>query len=173
VRTIDAWVNADMPRNPAGWQKEVAASLFKKTADAVFRKFSAEELIDAMDAAEVEKAVLTLQADRPSSALLQYAERYPSRFAYSALVDPARGMTALRQLERVARNHDLRLARVIPSVHGVAPNDRMYYPLYAKCAELALPISINTGIPGPLLPGKCQDPMTPWLCSLGTRNSIS
>ena len=35
----------------------------------------------------------------------------------------------------------------------------MYYPVYAKCIELDLPIAINTGIPGPPMPGKCQDPM--------------
>ena len=35
----------------------------------------------------------------------------------------------------------------------------VYYPLYAKCIELDLPVSINTGIPGPPMPGECQDPM--------------
>jgi predicted TIM-barrel fold metal-dependent hydrolase len=39
------------------------------------------------------------------------------------------------------------------------PNDRAYYPVYTKCIELDLPIAINTGIPGPPMPGKCQDPM--------------
>ena len=31
--------------------------------------------------------------------------------------------------------------------------------MYAKCIELDLPCSINTGIPGPPAPGKVQDPI--------------
>jgi predicted TIM-barrel fold metal-dependent hydrolase len=41
----------------------------------------------------------------------------------------------------------------------VPPDDRMYYPLYAKCIELDLPVSINTGLPGPPIPGECQNPI--------------
>jgi predicted TIM-barrel fold metal-dependent hydrolase len=44
-------------------------------------------------------------------------------------------------------------------MYDLPPNDRAYYPLYAKCCELGLPITVNTGIPGPPLPGRCQDPM--------------
>ncbi len=36
---------------------------------------------------------------------------------------------------------------------------RLYYPIYAKCIELDLPISVNTGIPGPPMPGACQHPL--------------
>ena len=35
----------------------------------------------------------------------------------------------------------------------------MYYPLYTKCCELDLPLCINTGIPGPPIPGEAQHPM--------------
>ena len=159
MRVIDAWVNAAMPRTPAAWQVDVAENVFKRSVDSIFRTFSAEELIDQMDEAEVQLAVLTLQADRPSKAILGYAEKHPARFAYSVLVDPSRGMKAVRQLEALARSHDVKLARVIPCLHDAAPNDRMYYPLYAKCIELGLPISVNTGIPGPALPARHQDPI--------------
>jgi len=160
MRIIDAWVNADLPREPVVWQKEVAEKLFKKSVDFVFRKFFVEELINDMDDVCIEKAILTLHADRPSKSLLGYAEKHPDRFAFSAIVDPRRGMAAVRQLEAIVRSHDVRLARVIPSLCNAAPDDRIYYPIYAKCIDLGLPISINTGIPGPLLPGKCQDPMS-------------
>jgi uncharacterized protein len=160
MHIIDAWVNGEMPSTPAGWQKDVAERLFKRTAESIFRKFSAAELLASMDEAGVDKAILTLQADRPSKALLSYAEQHPGRFAFSVLVDPRRGMGGVRQLEAVVRAHDVRLARVIPSMCKLAPDDRCYYPLYAKCVELDLPISINTGIPGPLLPAKCQDPLS-------------
>jgi predicted TIM-barrel fold metal-dependent hydrolase len=159
MRILDAWVNAELPRVPAGWQKQVAESLFKKNADSIFRAFTVDELLQSMDEAGIHKAILTLHAAKPSKALLQYASRHPDRFAFSAIVDPTTGMTALRQLDAIVRSHDVRLARVIPSLHNAPPDDRLYYPLYAKCVDLRLPISINTGIPGPLLPGKCQHPM--------------
>jgi predicted TIM-barrel fold metal-dependent hydrolase len=42
---------------------------------------------------------------------------------------------------------------------GVPLDDRIYYPVYAKCSELGLPISVNTGIPGPPAPARTQDPL--------------
>ena len=39
------------------------------------------------------------------------------------------------------------------------PSDAVYYPLYAKCAELELPLCINTGLPGPPIPGEVQNPI--------------
>jgi hypothetical protein len=35
----------------------------------------------------------------------------------------------------------------------------MYFSIYAKCAELGIPISVNVGIPGPPVGGRCQDPV--------------
>ena len=39
------------------------------------------------------------------------------------------------------------------------PSDAVYYPLYAKCAELELPLCVNTGLPGPPIPGEVQNPI--------------
>jgi predicted TIM-barrel fold metal-dependent hydrolase len=38
-------------------------------------------------------------------------------------------------------------------------SDAVYYPLYTKCCELDLPLCLNTGIPGPPLPGEAQNPI--------------
>jgi predicted TIM-barrel fold metal-dependent hydrolase len=39
------------------------------------------------------------------------------------------------------------------------PSDAVYYPLYTKCCELDLPLCVNTGIPGPPIPGEVQNPI--------------
>ena len=39
------------------------------------------------------------------------------------------------------------------------PSDAVYYPLYTKCCELDLPLCMNTGIPGPPIPGEAQNPI--------------
>jgi predicted TIM-barrel fold metal-dependent hydrolase len=40
-----------------------------------------------------------------------------------------------------------------------APGDAVYYPLYTKCCELDLPLFMNTGLPGPPIPGEVQNPI--------------
>ena len=39
------------------------------------------------------------------------------------------------------------------------PTDAVYFPLYTKCCELGLPLCMNTGLPGPPIPGEVQNPM--------------
>ena len=44
---------------------------------------------------------------------------------------------------------------------GMSPqvpiNDKKFYPLYAKCVELDIPICVCAGIPGPRVPFECQN----------------
>jgi predicted TIM-barrel fold metal-dependent hydrolase len=158
VRVIDSWVNVAMPSAPAAWQRR-AAEMFKRPAEDIFRKFSVAEMLAAMDACGVEKAVITTQPGALDRDIAAFIEQHPERFVLSVLLDPRTGMKAIRQIEAMVKAQPVKLARVIPSMLDLPPNDRAYYPLYAKCVELGLPISINTGIPGPPLPGRCQDPM--------------
>jgi predicted TIM-barrel fold metal-dependent hydrolase len=137
----------------------VAEDYFKRP-DAVFKSFGVAELTDAMDAAGVEKAVVTVNAQDPSPDVLAFPRADPKRFALSAFVDPRQGMPALRALASLVRNEPVVLARTTPFVvGGLAPNEPCYYPLYAKCIELDLPCAVNTGLPGPPVPGRCQDPL--------------
>jgi predicted TIM-barrel fold metal-dependent hydrolase len=44
-------------------------------------------------------------------------------------------------------------------VHQIPLNHALYYPVYATCEELGVPVSINVGIPGPRVRSRCQDPV--------------
>ncbi len=158
MRAIDAWVNVELPPTPTNWQRQ-AAELFGRPVEELFRQHTHEEVLQAMDRSSVERALLTIRAERPSAKVLKFLELNPGRFGLSALVDPRQGMKAVRALERVVRDHGVRLARIIPCLFNLPPDDRVYYPIYAKCVELGLPISLNCGLPGPPLPGRCQDPI--------------
>jgi predicted TIM-barrel fold metal-dependent hydrolase len=125
----------------------------------MFQDVSVTQLLEAMDAAGVEKAVLSTTAEKPAPQVLSFAERHPERVTHSAQLDPRRGMKAVRALESLVRSQPVVLARIMPFLINLPPDDRVFYPVYAKCIELDLAISINTGIPGPPLPGRCQDPM--------------
>ncbi len=159
MRAIDAWANVGMPPDPEPWQIAVARDLFKRPFEEIFRPYSQAEMLASMDALGVERAVLTVEAGRPDKHVIAFAEDHPERFALSVLVDPRRGLPILAELEALAGSLPVVLARAIPCVLGLPPDDRVYYPLYARCVRLGLPISLNTGIPGPPLPGRCQDPM--------------
>jgi predicted TIM-barrel fold metal-dependent hydrolase len=112
-----------------------------------------------MDEVGVEKAILSVSASRPSEHVLSFTRAAPERFALAAGVDPTGLVKELRRLEALVHEHPVAMARVVPFQHDLPPTDPVYYPLYAKCVELDLPISINTGIPGPPVPGECQHPM--------------
>ncbi|MBI3954280.1 MAG: amidohydrolase family protein [Chloroflexi bacterium] len=41
----------------------------------------------------------------------------------------------------------------------MAYDDKIYWPLYARCVELDLPLTAYVGLPGPRVPGAAQDPI--------------
>jgi predicted TIM-barrel fold metal-dependent hydrolase len=51
------------------------------------------------------------------------------------------------------------MVRVTPLVQQLPLNDARYYPIYATCEELGIPVSINIGIPGPRVRSRCQHPV--------------
>lgn len=159
-RAIDTFVNVNMGsvERPA-WLEAVATDYFHR-ADDIFKDIEVPELLDAMGRAGVEKCILSTEAERPSPHVLQFVNEHPDKFVLSASIDPRRGMHAVRALEKMARDFPTVLARITPfMVGGLPPNDKVYYPVYQKCIELDMPIAVNTGIPGPPMPGECQNPM--------------
>jgi predicted TIM-barrel fold metal-dependent hydrolase len=156
---IDCWLNPTFRAHDykPDFLVTVVRDYFHREAEA-FAVTPLEELLRQMDAAGVERAILTIDAHDPEP----YAEvrrAFPDRFILSAMLDPMGGMATVRTLERVVREFDVRLARVTPFLVNRPPNDKVYYPLYAKCIELGVPISVNTGIPGPPMPAEPQRPL--------------
>jgi predicted TIM-barrel fold metal-dependent hydrolase len=159
MRAIDGWVNVRMGGARAGWQERVALEYFKRSAGEVFRDLPIDELLAMMDRLGVERAILSTRTDFPNREVLEFADKHPGRFAIAANADPRRGMQGLRDLERLVKSHPVVVVQVVPCLIDLPPSDRAYYPLYTRCLDLGLPISINVGIPGPPLPSACQDPM--------------
>ncbi|GIW40592.1 MAG: amidohydrolase [Candidatus Binatia bacterium] len=158
---VDCWVNPNPPEAARQEKPEflvrVARDYFHREKE-VFAGTPFDRMVAEMDAAGIEKAILTVDARNPEP-YVEAARRYPGRFLFSALVDPLLGMEAVRTVERLAREYDIRLVRLVPFLFGRAPNDKVCYPVYAKCIELGLPVSVNTGIPGPPMPAEPQRPL--------------
>jgi uncharacterized protein len=156
---IDCWLNvpAGMPEYRPEFLVRVARDYFKREKE-MFEATPLEELLRQMDAAGVERAILTMDAHHPEP-IHEIIQAFPGRFIASVVIDPTTGMEALRLLDRVVARYRVRLARIVPFLINRPPNDKIYYPVYAKCIELDLPISINTGIPGPPMPAEPQRPL--------------
>ena len=159
IKAIDLWVNVNMGAVAnMGFMKKVKEDYFK-AGDDFFRNIEADEMIDIMDASDVEKVLLTISTYKPDQRILDFTKKYTERFFLAAAPQIKKGMKAIWGLEDLAKDYPVAMARVTPFEIDVAPNDPIYYPLYAKCIEMDIPIGINTGIPGPPMPGECQHPM--------------
>jgi hypothetical protein len=114
-------------------------------------------LIREMDTYGVAQALLPVSPDDPVS--LRAIREYPDRLLGSFMVDPVRGMETVRALESAVRDLGVVAANFFPCgcVPQVPIDDRMAYPVYAKCVELDIPIFVNTGVPGPRVPMDAQE----------------
>ncbi len=63
-----------------------------------------------------------------------------------------------RILDGLAGDSLLAGVHITPSPWGLPPNDRWYYPLYARCVDLKLALFTYVGMPGPLWPMAPNDP---------------
>ena len=81
----------------------------------------------------------------PYARVAEICGAHPDRFSGLAGVDPFRGMQGLRDLEAAVRQHGFVGAHLYPHWFGLAPDDAKYYPYYAKCCELDIPIMMQVG----------------------------
>jgi uncharacterized protein len=162
TKAIDCLVNVNMgDMKQPDWMTRVKEDYFK-AGDTFFKSPELPELLDNMDANGVERAILLTRPGTPDRAQ-RYAEERPDRFALGVGgLNLLRPMPALRDLESFARDHPVAYYTVGPSFWGdgmYPPSDAVYYPLYTKCCELELPLCVNTGLPGPPIPGEVQNPI--------------
>jgi len=159
IPAIDSFVNVNMgSMERPEWLQRVAEDYFKRSTE-IFKDIDASTLIELMDEQGVDHAIITMRGHERDDRILAFADDHPQRFSLSISVDPRRGMAAVGELESLVRNHRVSLARIVPFMVNLAPNEAANYPIFAKCVELDLPISVNTGIPGPPAPGQVQHPM--------------
>jgi predicted TIM-barrel fold metal-dependent hydrolase len=110
-----------------------------------------EEQIAQMRAAGVQRAIIcaadnttTWGRKTPNEVIAQLCERYPDLFVGFAGVDPHKGMAAVREFEHAVKSLGLRGLNLGPWLQKLLPNDKRYYPLYAKAIELDVPVVLHT-----------------------------
>jgi len=117
---------------------------------------SVEDMLAAMDDAGVEKVFICqtkmwsyrnkwMYMDTRLDEVTAYTERHPGRFVGLAGYNPFRIKESLAEIERAVKDHGFRGVYVHIYGFDIPIHDAKMYPLYAKCSELGVPVSLQVG----------------------------
>jgi predicted TIM-barrel fold metal-dependent hydrolase len=108
-----------------------------------------EEQLQLMDEAGVEKGIMMAMSlgefDVPYEVIRDVVQEHSDRFYAIAGINPFTGMAGVGKLEHAVKEYGFIGAHVYPHWFRTPPNDKIYYPFYAKCCELDVPIQIQIG----------------------------
>jgi predicted TIM-barrel fold metal-dependent hydrolase len=156
IPAIDAVVNIWTPEALAGRPDRRAFYTEKMRVDTgTFEGLSLEEMLARMDTANIEMAFLIAAKVGPIGPRACYhvpyrlvaeaVQRYPERFRGLAGLDPIEGMRGVRELERAVREDGFIGAHFYPHWFELPPDHAKWYPFYAKCVELDIPVQLQVG----------------------------
>lgn len=100
---------------------------------------SMDAFVSQLDEAGVETGVVGRVRNEE---LARIVKAYPGRFRGMASISPFDGMRGVREFERCIREYGLHGLRIAALFNMVPASDRRFYPLYAKCVELDVPVRI-------------------------------
>jgi predicted TIM-barrel fold metal-dependent hydrolase len=108
--------------------------------------------LEEMDKYNIERALIGVSAESETSKLA--FRQHPDRFIPSGNAEPNQGMEGVRSIQRAYEEFGIVAVGAFPCgyVPQVPINDKAFYPTYAKCVELDIPIFCCAGVPGPRIP---------------------
>ena len=134
-----------------------AQYMFKDVPKVEVKSDRVHALLELMDKFGIERAMIGVasRGDESRSDDSRRALReHPDRFFGCIDVDPNRGMDAVRDMVHAVEELGVKAASAFPC--GLNPqvpiNDKKFFPIYAKCVELDIPINVTAGVPGPRVP---------------------
>ena len=150
---VNIWTREALSHRP-DWGDEFFVGKMNAEND-LMAGLSLEEIIEKMEEAGIEKAFLiAARAGRvglpgcyhiPYSVVANACAKYPERFYGLAGIDPFEGMDGVRAFEDAIKNMGFVGAHLYPHWYELAPDHAKYYPFYAKCCELNVPIQMQVG----------------------------
>ena len=157
VGSIDIVCNLFTPTEVQGGQTGLDDT-FKsqvRMSDAMRHGVTIPDYLLKMDRAGIERSLMIAvrcgdlnvkgSFEIPYARVAEVCAANPDRFSGLAGIDPFRGMQGLRDLETAVRQHGFVGAHLYPHWFGLAPDHAKYYPYYAKCCELDIPIMMQVG----------------------------
>jgi uncharacterized protein len=157
IQAIDTVVNPLTPeiaRSRPAWSANFHTGKFKRE-EKVREGYSYAEMLRMMDAARVERAFLVAAKigqlglsgswHLPYETVAEAVRLHPDRFYGLAGVDPTEGMKGVAALQRAVETLGFIGAHSYPHWFELPPDHAKYYPFYAKCVELGVPIQLQVG----------------------------
>ena len=157
IGAIDTVVNIWTPEAQAlrpKWRDDFYVGKMRGDA-ATLDGITLAEMLARMDAAGIARAFLIAskvgRVGHPSTYHMPYrlvadaVQAHPDRFSGLAGIDPTEGMRGVREFERAIREYGFIGAHLYPHWFELAPDHARYYPFYAKCCELDVPIQMQVG----------------------------
>lgn len=121
----------------------------------ILKGITIAEMVNRMDQAGIEKSFLIAAKvgpflhrstyHIPYEMVVRAIAEFPDRFYGLAGLDPTEGMQGVRELERAVRDHGFIGAHFYPHWFELAPDHAKWYPFYAKCVELDIPVQLQVG----------------------------
>jgi len=132
--------------------------------------FTADEFVAKMDRLGVEKVCVPalkqafyrknkMGADFDYADIAKLVKQYPDRIVGLAGINPFERMEGVRKLEHAVKEYGFKGAHVHPFGFGLPINAAEWFPFYAKCAELDIPVVFQVGHSAEFMPSACGKPI--------------
>jgi len=149
---VNLWTpeaNSLRPKRDAFYQGKMKVE--RQTAEGI----GLDDMLRRMDAAGIERGFLVAtRAGRlghpacyhlPYELVARAVKQHPDRFHGMAGLDPYEGMKGVQELERAVEELGFIGAHFYPHWYELAPDHAKWYPYYAKCCELDVPVQMQVG----------------------------
>jgi predicted TIM-barrel fold metal-dependent hydrolase len=157
IFAIDTVVNPLTPEIVASrpsWSGDFHAGTFRN-AERVRAGYTREELLAMMDEAAIGRAFLVAaKIGQPGlrgswhldpGVVADLVQWRPERFCGLVGLDPTEGMAGVKALKHWVREHGFIGAHGYPHWFELPPEHARWYPFYAACCELGVPIQLQVG----------------------------
>ena len=171
---IDIWCNVFTTEGTELYYdsqaQRVAARIFGK--DDMYdpeQGMSADAFVSKMDTHGIDQVFVPalkfgnpdggMEIDVPHEMVADLTSQYPDRIKGMAGINPRAGMDGVARLEEYVEDHGFVAALLEPYGWDRPINHRQYYPFYAKCAELGVPVVMQVGHSAMKMPSKVGKPI--------------
>lgn len=129
-----------------------------------------EDLLEAMDEIGYDKICVSAAKlwslkrhcfvwDFTVDQVQEFVQKGQGRIIGGAGYNPFEIDESLREIERAVKEFGFRYVYFHSLSFGLAPNDKRFYPLYAKCSELGIAVGMQTGHSAEPMPSWVGHPM--------------
>jgi len=150
---VNIWTDEALSFRPA-WRDTFYVPKMKANPDDV-KGIPLDRMLAKMDEAGIRRGFLVSTKcgslgpastyHLPVRLVADAVQKFPGRYYGLAGIDPTQGMAGVREFERAVKEYGFIGAHLYPHWFELAPDHARYYPFYAKCCELDVPVMMHVG----------------------------